>query len=124
VRVGCGRSSHGSRFTGNIWAGVHGDMGKNYMRRASEFQRLCDMHIQGNLGYTDGSIRHYWHGSKKKRYYVERWDILVQNNFNPDLDIATDQWGVPFLTGTKPKLRDDIRKYFRARDEDGTVKDA
>lgn len=110
-------------FVGDIWKGVHGDMGSSYMRRAAEFQALCEKYVKQNVGYVDGTIRHYWHGPKKKRYYVERWDILVKNRFDPDHDIAIDKWGVPFLTGTKPKLRDGIRKYFRARDEDSNVKD-
>lgn len=110
-------------FVGDIWKGVHGEMGSSYMRKAAEFQNLCDLHIKQNVGYVDGTIRHYWHGPKKKRYYVERWDILVKNRFDPDKDMALDKWGVPFLTGNKPKLRDGIRRYFRARDEDSNVKD-
>lgn len=121
--LGAGDHHMAWAFVGDIWKGVHGEMGSEYMRKAREFQELCDKYIKSNVGYVEGTIRHYWHGPKKKRYYVERWDILVKNRFNPDLDFATDKWGVPFLTGNKPKLRDGIRKYLRARDEDSVATD-
>lgn len=105
-------------FTGNIWAAVDPKYGAGYRRRASVFQNLCDRHVRQNFGYVEGNIRHHWHGPKRKRYYIERNEILVRNRYDPDYDIATDHNGVPFLTDGKPQFRDDIRMYFRARDED------
>lgn len=105
-------------FTGNIWAAVDPKFGAGYRRRASQFQVQADRHVKQNLGYVEGGIRHFWHGPKRKRYYIERNDILIRNRFDPDWDIATDHDGVPFLTDGKPQFRDDIRMYFRARDED------
>jgi hypothetical protein len=49
---------------------------------------------------------------------VERWQILRDNNFNPNTDVSYDWQGLPQLNGNKPKLRDDLRRYFRSRDED------
>lgn len=105
-------------FTGNIWAAVPDFVGSSYRRRASQFQLLCDRYVKHNFGYVDGAIRHYWHGPKRKRYYIERNDILKRNRFDPDWDLGVDRNGLPFLTDGKPQFRDEIRLYFRARDED------
>ncbi len=66
----------------------------------------------------DAHVIHAYHGTMKNRAYVERGDILHENEFNPDSDICYDSQGVLRLTGNKPRLRDDIRAYFRARNED------
>jgi hypothetical protein len=47
-----------------------------------------------------------------------RWRILLDNNFDPRTDISRDWQGVYQLTGNKPRLRDQIRAYFRDRNED------
>ena len=52
------------------------------------------------------------------RAYGSRWRILLDNNFDPRTDIARDWQGVYQLTGNKPRLRDQIRTYFRDRNED------
>jgi hypothetical protein len=116
--IGSGDHKMAHAFIGDIWAGVHGQMGIGYKQRAAEFQALCDLHIQKDVGYIPGTIMHHFHGGKKKRYYVERWQILVDSAFDPRTDIAFDKDGIPFLLGNKPLLRDGLRRYFRARDED------
>lgn len=79
-------------------------------------ERARDLHK--NIGYVDGTINHYFHGKKIDRRYNDRWKILVHNNFNPDLDLKRDVSGLWQLTNRNYKLRDDIRKYFRGRNED------
>lgn len=80
--------------------------------------------IKKNVGYVPGLITHNWHGNKKNRKYVERWDILVKNKFDPVKDLIRDNQGMYRLNmahGERSiRLRDDIRQYFRARDEDCT----
>jgi hypothetical protein len=72
-----------------------------------------------NLGYVRGSLLHHWHGPKAARKYVERWSIVVDNDFNPDTDLAYDSQGLLYLSNpNKTKLRDDLRAYFRQRNED------
>ena len=116
--LGAGDHHMAHAFIGNIWAAVDPKLGGGYRRRASQFQMLADRYVKHNLGYVDGGLRHYWHGPKRKRYYIERNDILIRNRFDPDWDIAVDHNGVPFLTDGKPQFRDEIRMYMRARDED------
>jgi hypothetical protein len=44
--------------------------------------------------------------------------VLRDNDYDPRTDIARDWQGVYQLTGNKPRLRDQIRAYFRDRNED------
>lgn len=80
--------------------------------------------FQKNIGYVPGMITHNWHGHKKNRKYAERWDILVKNKFDPTKDLIRDNQGLYRLNmshGERSiRLRDDIRQYFRQRDEDST----
>ena len=73
-------------------------------------------HIAQNIGYVPGTIEHLWHGSKEKRAYVDRWQILERNHFDPSADLKRNTYGVLELAGNKPQLRHDIDCYFRARD--------
>ena len=73
-----------------------------------------------NIGCVDQHAVHHWHGSKQKRAYGGRWQILKKHNFDPGTDIHKDWQGIWQLTGNKPRLRDDIRRYFIERNEDDT----
>ena len=64
---------------------------------------------------------HYFHGNKADRKYQDRWKILVDNQFDPLVDIYKDSNGLWQLDDTKIKLRDSIRRYFRERNEDCNV---
>lgn len=98
---------------------VHRKMHPAYLAKLLAWQSRADQHIRQNVGAVQGTLLHYWHGSKVNRRYVDRWKILVENNFNPDEDIYKDSRGLYRLTGNKTRLRDQIRAYFRQRNEDG-----
>jgi hypothetical protein len=71
------------------------------------------------LGYVPGVIRHYYHGSKKNRRYMDRWMILRDASYQPSLHVTYDKKGV--LVPTKsfpPNLGENIMKYFSERNED------
>lgn len=93
-----------------------------YLKSLIRWQDLASRYIKRNLGYVDGSIFHYWHGKKKDRKYVERWKVLIDNGFDPSIDLKTDTQGLYQLEdngdGRFIELRDGIRRYFRARNED------
>jgi hypothetical protein len=74
--------------------------------------------LTANIGYIDNHITHYWHGPKANRFYRDRSQILVDHQFDPDRDLKRDWQGLWQLAGNKPRLRDDLRAYFRARFED------
>jgi hypothetical protein len=73
--------------------------------------------LKANIGYLDNTITHFWHGPKGNRFYRERERILTDNAFDPYLDLKRDWQGLWQLSGNKPRLRDDLRHYFRARNE-------
>jgi hypothetical protein len=91
---------------------------KNYKSKLLELERRCERHIKRNIGYVKGTILHFWHGKKKDRKYGERWSILIENDYDPETDIKLNDQGMVTLEDYKPQLRDDIRRYFRARNED------
>lgn len=93
-------------------------LNSNYVKAVLEWEKKAQRAAQGNIGFVEGSILHHWHGPKAKRYYIERWDVLKKHQFDPEADIRYDSQGLIELAGNKPGLRDDIRAYFRARDED------
>ena len=96
--------------------GVH----HNYAAMVYEWQERARVaHMQGNVGCVTGSIAHHWHGSKARRRYKERWDILTEHNFDPLTDIKRDSQGLWQLTKAGFRMRNDIREYFRFRNEDG-----
>ena len=74
--------------------------------------------LKKNIGYVDCHAIHHFHGSKTKRAYSSRDQILVRNKFAPTTDLRPDYQGIYQLTGDKPGLRDDIRRYFLSRTED------
>jgi hypothetical protein len=74
--------------------------------------------LRADIGCVDHLALHHWHGTLQNRGYGSRVSILVDNAFDPLTDVAYDSQGVLRLTGSKPQLRDDLRAYFRSRNED------
>ena len=92
--------------------------GAPYETSVRRWQERAFQALKGNIGYIDNHAVHHWHGSKNHRAYGTRWQILRDNHFDPNTDIYRDWQGVWQLTENKPKLRDDIRRYFLSRSED------
>lgn len=89
-----------------------------YGRELVEWEERAKKYVNFNVGYMEGSLIHAWHGKKANRRYKDRWNILVDNQFDPDTDLYRDSQGLYRLTDNKPKLKFDIRKYFKDRQED------
>jgi len=71
------------------------------------------------IGYIPTNIKHYFHGSKVNRKYVERNSILIKYNYNPDIHIQYNEEGVLIPTFNMPKeFLIDIYNYFNERNED------
>lgn len=86
------------------------NMVMNWAERASK--------LTGNIGYVPGTLTHFYHGNKIHRKYTDRWKILIETGFDPDLDLQYDWQGLLMLTGRNPRLRDLLRTYFAERRED------
>jgi hypothetical protein len=107
-------------FVGHVMKSYPGNLHNNYLKRLLHFQERCDQHIKHDIGYVKGTILHSFHGPKTKRKYQERWSIIKKHQYDPERDIIKDSQGVYYLGSNKIGLRDDLRKYFRQRDEDDT----
>jgi len=101
---------------------VHGSMTPAMRRKCHEWQTLAYRQTHGHLGYVPGHLRHYFHGRKSKRYYCERWQILVKHRFDPDVDLRRDVQGLYYIHN-KPHLVEDVRQYMRSRHEDSIEED-
>lgn len=105
-------------LVGQVENSVHSQMNSGFKAYLKTWETRAEKYIRRNIGCVEGTLFHYWHGPKAKRFYNERWKILVDNQFNPDLDLKRDTNGLYILTDRSRTLRDDIRAYFRARNED------
>lgn len=74
--------------------------------------------LRRDIGAVPGTVVHHYHGPKVNRGYHDRWKILTENKFDPLCDLKNDWQGALTLAGNKIKLRDDLRAYFRQRNED------
>lgn len=93
-------------------------LGKAGIKWLLTWQERANQHIKLNVGYIDGLLLHYWHGAKADRRYNDRGQILTNANFDPEKDIKKDWQGLWVLSGNNNLLRDGIRDYLRARNED------
>jgi hypothetical protein len=104
-------------FIGRVMDSVPRNLGPNYIAPLVRWQDRA-RRFGMNMGYVPGTIEHDFHGSKRKRRYIERWDILHKHNFDPITDLIKNEFGVTELAGNKPGLRMDIERYFSERSED------
>lgn len=109
--IGKGRSS----YPENVSAG--------YKRMIDDWESRAMRYIAGEIGYVNGTIFHEFHGRKGDRKYVERWDIVTQEypnfgKFDPYKHLVQGWNGLYMIDNEFRGLRDNIKKYFRDRDED------
>jgi len=73
------------------------------------------------VGYVPTTIRHYFHGAKKNRKYLERNEIIYKYQYNPYKFIKNNVHGIMEPTTCFPQdMLNDIITYFKERDEDST----
>lgn len=106
---------------GRITETFPADISPEFTAAMLAWQARGEYHVGARIGYVPGTIEHTWHGSKTKRGYVSRWEILRQYNFNPVTDLRKNLDGVIELSGAKRNMRHAVEAYFRSRDEDANV---
>ena len=106
---------------GLVSKSLNRDLHENYKKLWYVFQDRCEKFIKRSVGYVPGTILHHFHGDKVNRQYQDRWKILINNQYDPLVDVIKDSEGLWRLEGSKIKLRDDIIMYFRQRNEDSNV---
>ena len=96
-------------------------MTQGYKDSVLGWQDLAETHIKRNVGYVPGLITHGWHGNKRDRRYVERWDTLIKYQYNPVATFAVTarDCGIGHTNDERMRgLRDSIWAYMKARSED------
>ena len=116
--LGSGDRHMADAMIGKVDLGYHPDIHTNYKALCLAWQKRCLTYSNMNVGYMSGTINHYFHGSKNNRQYTSRWKLLVDHQYDPMTDVVRDTQGLWTLDHTRRELRDDIRRYFRARHED------
>ena len=89
-----------------------------YCEEVMRWGARAQRHINGNIGYTAGTIEHSWHGKKSDRGYLSRWGMFVTHGFNPHEDLKRNAFGVLEFASNKPALRRAFDRYLQSRSED------
>jgi len=112
-----GSADHHMAFAciGEVKDTIHGKMGFNFHQKCFEWQEKAMRITCGEVGFVHGRIEHHFHGSKKKRYYRERWQILF--GYDPSKHLCYDEQGLIQLVDNR-KLEQEILMYNRSRLED------
>jgi len=119
--TGANDNSMARGLIGNAAKSLHPEIQGSYRSIVMKWQEYALRYLNKNIGIVPGKILHYHHGPKKSRLYWDRWKILVRNKFEPFNDLKLDTQGLYQLEDNSPrqqKLRDELRAYFRQRQED------
>lgn len=114
-----GSADHHMAFAmiGEVGKTIHKGMAKSFFDLCFEWQERALKITHGEVGFSVGRIEHQFHGPKGRRYYRERWQILVDHEFDPKVNLMRDEQGIVYIVGNK-KLEFAIIKYNRSRFED------
>lgn len=120
--LGAGDRHMALSLIGHGASSVEKNLHPNYHGMVRNWEHQAEKYIRRDIGWVIGNISHFWHGKKADRRYFDRWKILVRNQFDPYGDLKRDWQGLYQLVDhgdlRSIRLRDDIRRYFRGRNED------
>lgn len=116
--LGAGDHHMALGLIGEAAKSLPGNVSANYDADVMRWQERTTEYIKGDIGYVSGSVLHYWHGKIIDRRYEDRWKILQKWHYDPVNDVQKDWQGVWRLTPKGLRMRDDLRAYFRSRNED------
>jgi hypothetical protein len=81
-----------------------------------DYQQKC---LGLKVGYVQGTLFHFYHGSLQNRQYTSRWDLLNLYQYNPYLHLKINECGMYQGSQLFPKqLQNCIIQYFNDRNED------
>ena len=105
-------------FVGKVDRSWPGGTSQSYKNHLFRWQDRASRFVNGRLGVVHGLLEHRFHGAKKDRNYLGRWDMFVQHGFDPDTDLKRNSYGVLEWAGNKPELERIWDGYLRSRKED------
>jgi len=106
---------------GEIEASCHKKFHPNYNKWLRQYQENTDWIVQRNVGYVSNTARHLFHGPHEQRGYDWRNNILKNWQFDPETDLTRDAhglWRLVIKCLRQMNMRDDLRVFFRHRNED------
>ena len=119
--LGAGDHNMSFSFVGKGLNSLNEDTTDEYKESVTLFEQKAKLL---RLGYVPGTIRHHFHGSKKNRKYMERWQILVKHAYKPSEHVTYNADGLLVPTATcPPGILADIQTYFAERNEDEGYKE-
>ncbi len=105
-------------FSGHFEKAYHGNIHSAYRARIESLFKKCELHLGHDLSYIPGLITHGWHGNKKNRKYISRWQMLIDHKFDPDVDLVYREDGLLHFSGRNKPLELALRDHSRSKNED------
>ena len=98
---------------------IHGFAKKFNEHLKNDLMAYCEKIKAKNpiLDYIPVEISHLWHGSLKNRKYMDRHDIILKYDYNPQEDVKLVN-NVLEWNSDKFGMHEDIKQYFYDRKED------
>lgn len=96
---------------------IHGFAKKFTQKMREEMEAWALSLPKLKYDYIPQSIYHLYHGSLKNRAYMDRHDILKENDFDPVNDIKIVNHVFEWASN-KPNMHNAIIEYFKNRQED------
>jgi len=89
-----------------------------FLTKIFQFESACQSnHLK--LSYISGKIFHKWHGSRKDRKYMVRYNIFLNHTYNPNIDLVKNSDGILSLSEyAYGILNEEFYRYFVGRNED------
>lgn len=115
--LGSGDHHMATAMINDVFTSVHAGMTSGFKEKCVDWQYRATRITQSKIGYVPGVIEHGFHGSKKNRFYRERWQILIDHKYDPKIDLYYDHQGLVSLY-RRPDLQHAIHEYNRSRQED------
>jgi hypothetical protein len=120
--LGAGDRAMALSFVTKAEQSFHPKTSSAFQKSIMDYQDRCEVALRRDVGYVPGTIVHDFHGKKRDRRYWDRWQILIKNDYRPNVDLKRNSYGIYQLhddmTPRSIRLRDEIRAYFRSRMED------
>jgi len=105
-------------FLGEMESTFRGELSEAYKNKCRVWGNHAHSVVRSNVGYLPGLLLHYWHGERVKRGYVDRWKLMSDFRFDPNVDIVKDHQGLYRFASKNSGLIDSFRTLLRTRNED------
>ena len=76
------------------------------------WQKKSEQIFPQGIGFIPGMIRVVSNTFRRDKKYLDRWDILANNNFDQKIDLVKDNNGLYVLVESKQKLIEELKNLF------------